>query len=83
MEVGEAYTLFGQPVQVWCLDLGGTVAGDVRVPEIVRQEEYDVGLGGFLGPSSERGQGKGAKEEKNHCLLHSAFFSRKGIVELT
>ena len=44
MEVGEAYALFGQPIEVRCLDLGGAVAGNVRVPEIVRQKEYDVRL---------------------------------------
>ena len=45
MEVGEANALFGQPVQVRCLDLGRPVAGNVRVSEIVRQEKHEIGLG--------------------------------------
>ena len=44
MEVGESNAFLGQPVQVRGLDLGGAIAGDVRVTEIIRQEEYDVGL---------------------------------------
>ena len=46
MEVGEPDAFFGEAIQVRCLHLGRAVAGNVRVPEIVRQEEYEVWLVG-------------------------------------
>ena len=40
--IGESYTLFGQPVDVWGLNLGGTVIADIAVSEIVNKYDNEI-----------------------------------------
>jgi hypothetical protein len=65
VKAGEAATFAGKTAQVRGFDLIGAEGGNVRVAEVIRENQYDVG-----GLSGGGGSGKGVGEEsesQNEC----------------
>ena len=56
MRVGEPHAVAGEPVKVRRLDLRRTVASDVAVAKIIREDDDDVRLAGFTISGVQRGQ---------------------------